>query len=96
MKKILFVLIGLAALYLVVVFSGVPQKLMQQGYQKCIGNDVTPQRAAYCGCVRDKMGAWGLRDYAGVAFQLAQSKRSGTPPAAITDLSAACVAEVSR
>ena len=76
--------------------EAVPAEALDKDYEACLGGEAAaqdPQRAEYCGCVRDGMRGWDTDTYAAVAQQ-AQTATAAAPPQALADLAKGCIAKV--
>ncbi len=77
-------------------YAELPEEALNKDYQACMGGDNDPERAEYCGCIRDQMRGWDLATYQALATQEAGAASGAPIPEKISDLAKTCMAKVLR
>jgi hypothetical protein len=75
--------------------QGLPPEVLSKEYDNCLqqGGPATPQKQAYCGCMRDKMTTWTEQTYEKIAKEvMADGAKSPTLEAMAKE----CFAKTSR
>ena len=99
MLKSTFLIAGVLALMTTSVQAeALPDSVFAKQYVSCMGgmsDQQDPQRAAYCGCIRDEMKKWDSATLNGVVTAQAQSgSTTQSASAKIDELAQTCIGRI--
>jgi uncharacterized membrane protein len=83
-----FLFCGLAS---VVYADTVPEEVTRIDYEKCVGDDKSPEKIQYCNCIRNATGQWSMEEYGEVAAEAEQTQKA---PQKLVDMARTCLAQI--
>lgn len=75
----------------------IPADVLKHDYENCLGGSgasADPDRAKFCGCVRDQMSRWDLQTYTNIALEQMHSGDTTHPPAKVQEIANLCISKV--
>lgn len=77
--------------------ESIPASVLSHDYENCMGGsgaNADPERAKFCGCVRDQMSRWDLKTYTDIALEQMHSGDTTHPPAKVQEVANLCISKV--